>query len=145
MPQPPQQIRDLVLLLARIALGVVFIAHGLQKFLQWGIGGTAQSFGQMGIPVPGISAWSTALIEVVGGAALLLGLALPLAGVLLALTMLGALALAHLGQGLFVSDGGFEYVLVLAAGALALGFNGGRYALDQAFNGRDLDKEQASA
>lgn len=133
MPQSSQKIGDAVLLLARIVLGVVFIAHGLQKFLEWGISGTAQSFGQMGVPLPGASAWLAALIETLGGVALLVGLALPVAGVLLALTMLGALFLAHLGQGFFSSGGGFEYVLVLAAAALALGFNGGAYSLDRVF------------
>ena len=136
MPQPSQTIRDLALLLARLALGIVFIAHGLQKFLSWGIGGTADSFGEMGIPLPGASAWIAALVEVLGGVALLVGIALPVAGVLLALTMLGALVLAHLGTGFFVSNGGFEYVLVLAVAALGLGFNGGKYSLDRAFSGR---------
>jgi putative oxidoreductase len=135
MPQPPEWSRDLALLIARIAVGVVFIAHGAQKFLQWGIDGTATSFGQMGIPVPGVSAWGAALIETLGGAALVLGVALPAAGVLLALNMLGALVLVHLGNGLFSSGGGFEYVLVLAVASLALGFNGGRFALDRAVGG----------
>ncbi|PRW63327.1 DoxX family protein [Actinopolyspora mortivallis] len=131
MPQPPAQVRDLVLLLARVVVGIVFLAHGLQKFLQWGIGGTAESFDQMGVPAPGLSAWFAALVETLGGAALLLGLALPVAGVLLALNMLGALFIVHLEQGFFNSGGGYEYVLVLAAVALALGFNGGTYSLDR--------------
>ncbi|MBA8825880.1 putative oxidoreductase [Saccharopolyspora lacisalsi] len=140
MPQPTQWARDLALLLARIAVGIVFIAHGLQKFLQWGIGGTAGSFEGMGIPLPGASAWAAALIETLGGVALLVGLALPVAGVLLALNMLGALFLVHFGQGFFASGNGIEYVLVLAVTALALGFNGGGYALDRAFTtGRGRD------
>ncbi|GAB2737084.1 DoxX family protein [Salinifilum aidingensis] len=138
MPQPPEWIRDLALLLARIALGVVFIAHGLQKFAQWGISGTTSSFAEMGVPVPGLAAWTAALVETLGGLALIAGAALPLAGVLLACTMLGAWLTAHTGQGLFVTDGGFEYVLVLAVAALALGFNGGAYALDRLGPGRKV-------
>lgn len=128
--------RDLLVLVGRVVIGAVFIAHGLQKFLVWGIGGTAESFGQMGIPLPGVSAWVAALVETVGGAALLLGLALPVTGVLLALNMLGALVFYHLPSGFFVSDadGGFEYVLVLAAAAVALGFSGGAFTLDRALN-----------
>lgn len=135
MPQLPPQVRDLVLLLARLVIGIVFIAHGMQKFVQWGISGTTESFAGMDIPAPGLSAWVAALIETLGGAALLLGLALPVAGVLLALNMLGALVLVHLGQGFFSSEGGYEYTLVLAVVALALGFNGGRFALDRALSG----------
>lgn len=131
MPQLPTWSRDVMLLLARLAVGVVFIAHGLQKFLQYGIGGTAESFAGMGLPLPGVAAWTAALIETFGGLALLLGVAMPIAGVLLAGTMIGALVSAHLSQGFFASDGGFEYVMVLAAVALALGFNGGTYTLDR--------------
>lgn len=128
--------RDLFLLVGRVVIGVVFIAHGLQKFLQWGISGTAGSFGQMGIPLPGVSAWVAALVETVGGAALIVGVALPVTGVLLALNMLGALVFYHLPHGFFASDadGGIEYVLVLAAASLALGFRGGAFALDNALN-----------
>lgn len=135
MPQLPNWTRDLVLLLARIVLGVVFIAHGLQKFVQWGIDGTTASFAGMGIPLPGLAAWTAALIETLGGLALLAGLALPVAGVLLALNMVGALLFAHIGQGLFASGGGYEYVLVLAVASLALGFSGGAFALDRTLAG----------
>ncbi|WP_019856041.1 DoxX family protein [Actinopolyspora mortivallis] len=144
MPQPPAQVRDLVLLLARVVVGIVFLAHGLQKFLQWGIGSTVESFDQMGVPVPGLSAWFAALVETLGGAALLLGLALPVAGVLLTLDMLGALFIVHLEQGFFLAgEGGYEYVLVLAAAALALGFNGGTYSLDRLLSGSRSESTNA--
>ncbi|RCW38497.1 putative oxidoreductase [Halopolyspora algeriensis] len=143
MPQAPNRVRDLILLLARIAVGVVFIAHGLQKFLQWGIGGTTSSFAGMGIPLPGLAAWVAALIETLGGLALLAGAALPLAGLLLAATMVGALLFVHVGNGLFVSGGGFEYVLVLAVAALALGFNGGSFTLDRALSRSDREPTPA--
>ncbi|GAB3560432.1 putative oxidoreductase [Actinopolyspora lacussalsi] len=131
MPQLPAGIRDLALLLGRVVLGIVFIAHGMQKLTQWGISGTAESFAGMGIPAPGVSAWFAALVETLGGIALILGVALPLVGVLLAAVMLGALFFVHLSQGFFSSGGGYEYVLVLAAAALALGFSGGNYSVDR--------------
>lgn len=137
MPQPTQTVRDLALLVARIAVGAVFIAHGLQKFLEWGMDGTAASFGQMGVPLPEVSAWIAALVETVGGLALLVGVALPLVGVLLAAVMAGALFLVHLPQGFFASEGGIELVLLLAAAALALGFNGGRFSVDHALTAKE--------
>ncbi|SFT70525.1 putative oxidoreductase [Actinopolyspora lacussalsi subsp. righensis] len=127
MPQLPTAVRDLALLLGRVVLGIVFIVHGLQKLTQWGISGTAESFAGMGIPAPGLSAWFAALVETLGGIALILGVALPLAGVLLAAVMLGALFFVHLSQGF----SGYEYVLVLAAAALTLGFSGGNYSVDR--------------
>ncbi|EHY87338.1 putative membrane protein [Saccharomonospora azurea NA-128] len=117
------------------------VAHGLQKFLEWGIDGTAASFEQMGVPLPGVSAWIAALVEIVGGAALLIGVALPVAGVLLAAVMLGALFMVHLGQGFFASGGGIELVLLLAATALALGLNGGRYSVDQAITAKPAQEQ----
>lgn len=131
MLQLPERARDVVLLVARVAVGVVFLAHGWQKFFQWGIAGTMHSFAHMGIPVPGVSAWLAALIETFGGLALVAGVALPVAGMLLALDMLGALFLYHASHGFFSTSGGYEYVLVLAVAALVLGFNGGAYALDR--------------
>ncbi|ASU77067.1 DoxX family protein [Actinopolyspora erythraea] len=131
MPQLPTAVRDLALLLGRVVLGIVFVVHGLQKLTQWGISGTADSFAQMGIPAPGLSAWFAALVETLGGIALIVGVALPLAGTLLAVVMLGALFFVHLSQGF--SE--YEYVLVLAAASLALGFNGGNYSVDRLLRG----------
>jgi putative oxidoreductase len=125
-------LRDLALLAARVGLGIIFIAHGWQKFTEYGLDGTAASFEQMGVPLPTASALFAAVVELVGGAALLLGLAVPVAGLLLALNMLGALVLVHAGNGVFVGNNGFELVLALAAGALVLAAVGaGRFSLDR--------------
>ncbi len=127
----PAAARDLALLLARVAIGVVFIAHGWQKLFVNGIDGTAGFFGQVGIPAPGAAAWFAALAELLGGVALILGLALPVAGALLIATMIGAFVFVHAGSGLFVDQGGFELVLTLAAGVLILVVVGaGRYSVD---------------
>src|SRR5215213_9758955 len=80
--------KDLAVLAARVALGVVFVAHGAQKLFTWGLSGTADAFAGMGVPAPQASALFAALVELVGGAALVLGVATPIAGLLLALDML---------------------------------------------------------
>jgi putative oxidoreductase len=125
-----QRVRDLAALVGRVGVGVVFIAHGWQKFTEWGMAGTAASFGQMGVPLPTLSAWFAALVELVGGAMLIAGVALPVVGALLAIDMVGALVLVHLPNGL-LGQGGYELVLVLAVAALALGLNGGGYSVDR--------------
>ncbi|WP_117215309.1 DoxX family protein [Allorhizocola rhizosphaerae] len=125
-------VRDLALLIARVGLGVIFIAHGWQKFTEYGLDGTAASFERMGVPLPAVSALFAAAAETVGGAALLIGLAVPVAGLLLALNMLGAFVLVHAGNGVFVNNNGFELVLALAVGALILAAVGaGRFSLDR--------------
>jgi putative oxidoreductase len=130
-----QRLRDLALLVGRLGIGIVFIAHGWQKFSEWGISGTAASFEQMGVPMPTLSAWFAAIVELGGGVLLLIGLALPVVGVLLAVNMLGALFLVHMDNGL-LGQGGYELVLVLAVASLAVGFNGGAFSLDRMLSAR---------
>lgn len=118
------------LLLLRVVLGVTFVLLGWQKVSEWGMAGTAESFEGMGVPAPAVSAVLAAAVELLGGLALVLGVLIRTAGVLLALDMVGALVLVHASAGFFAADGGVEYVLVLAAAALALALTGpGRYAL----------------
>lgn len=126
-----QRIRDLAALIGRIGLGVIFMVHGYQKLAQQGIDGTSAAFTQMGVPAPTLSAWYAAVVELVGGAALVIGFALPVAGILLALDMAGALVFVHLSNGFFVTSNGYEYVLALAVASLAIGFNGGAFSLDR--------------
>lgn len=123
--------KDLALLVARIALGVVFIAHGAQKLFTFGIAGTADAFAGMGVPAPQASALFAAIVELLGGTALVLGAGVLVAGLLLVLDMLGAFVLVHAPNGLFIDNGGFELVAALGAGALVLAATGaGRFSVD---------------
>lgn len=123
--------RDVSLLIARIGLGVIFIAHGWQKFSTWGIDGTQAAFAGMDVPLADVSAIAAATIELVGGIALLIGFATRIAGVLLFLNMLGAFFIVHVGNGIFVGDGGYELVLALGVGSLLIaGVGAGRFSVD---------------
>ena len=127
----PAPFRDAALLLTRLALGAIFLAHGGQKLFTNGVDGTAAFFGQAGVPLPTASAWAATLVELVGGGLLVVGLALPVVGVLLAADMLGAYLFVHAGQGIFVAEGGWELVLALGVTSLLLAAVGaGRYSLD---------------
>ncbi|MFD1505713.1 DoxX family protein [Georgenia yuyongxinii] len=127
----PRALRDVLLLLARVGLGAVFLAHGLQKFLSYGMAATTESFAAMGVPAPGLSAWVAALVETVGGVALIFGVLTPVFALLLAAEMIGALLIVHLPFGIWVTENGYELVLALAAGALALAAAGaGRFSVD---------------
>jgi len=129
----PTPARDTALLLARVGIGLVFFAHGWQKLFTNGVDGTAAFFGQAGVPMPTLSAWFAAVVELVGGAALILGIALPAAALLLVIDMIGAFLFVHAGNGLFMEKNGFELVLALGAASLVLGALGaGRFSLDHA-------------
>ncbi|MGM7669908.1 DoxX family protein [Microbacterium sp. A93] len=127
----PQLVRDTVLLVARVVLGVVLVAHGLQKVIQ-GVSATAEGFGTMGIPLPDAAAVVTMAVELGGGALLILGLLTPIAGLLCAVILAGAIVFAHLGNGIFAADGGWEVAAGLGVSALVLAVVGpGRFSLDQ--------------
>ncbi|MGW5289323.1 MULTISPECIES: DoxX family protein [Rhodococcus] len=125
-------VRDLGILVARLVLGVIFLAHGLQKFNSWGYEGTKAGFEGMGVPAPAVSAFVATWIEILGGLALILGVLVPVFGVLLFLLMLGAFFIVHVENGLYVGDGGFELVAALGAGALLLAAVGaGAFSVDR--------------
>ena len=142
----PAPVRDVVLLAARVAVGLVFLAHGWQKLFTNGIDGTAAFFDQAGVPAASAAAWSAAVVEVAGGAALVLGLAVPVAGLLLLADMLGAFLFVHAGAPLFVEQGGYELVLVLGAAVLVLAVLGaGRISADHLLFGRRRSEQLAVA
>jgi putative oxidoreductase len=120
-----EKAQPIALLLARVALGIIFIAHGWEKFAMSGIDGTTAFFESVNVPLPWAMAVATAVLELAGGVALVLGLLLPVVGTLLTLDMLGAIAFVHGGKGLFIDKDGFELVLDLAAASLAIAFSGG--------------------
>jgi len=129
----PAPARDGALLLARVGIGLVFFAHGWQKLFTNGVDGTSAFFGQAGVPLPTLSAWFAAVVELLGGAALILGIALPAAALLLVVDMIGAFLFVHAGNGLFMEQNGFELVLTLGVASLVLAALGaGRFSLDHA-------------
>jgi putative oxidoreductase len=133
----PAPVRDAALLIARLVVGVVLVAHGWQKVVTNGIGRTTEGFAEMGIPLPAASAAFASVVELVGGALLVVGAATAVVGVLVVLNMLGALVLVHIGNGVFVSEGGWELVGVIGAAALVLAAVGaGRYSVDYALSPR---------
>jgi putative oxidoreductase len=117
------------LLVLRVALGVMFIAHALLKLWVFSLPGTAQFFQSVGLP--GALAYMVFAAELIGGAALVLGIYSRQMALLLVPVLLGA-AWVHWPNGwLFTNkNGGWEYPVFLAAAALAHWLAGdGAYAL----------------
>ena len=121
---------DLALLVLRVVVGVVFLAHGSQKLFVFGFGGVTHAFAGMGVPAPALTGPLTALVEFFGGLALITGLLTRIAGLGITLTMLGAISFVHLSQGFFAPKG-IELPLTLLGGAITLAIAGaGRFSLD---------------
>lgn len=105
--------KNIGLLIARILLGVTFFLHGLAKF-QGGISGTAEFFGSIGLP--GALAYIVAIIELVGGILMILGLFTKVISLLFIVVMLGAIGTVKLEAGFL---DGFELELTLIALSIA--------------------------
>ena len=124
---------DVVLLAARVVVGGIFVAHGWQKYDQ-GFAGTEKFLGGLGVPQPAIAAQVATFVELGGGALLIVGLFAPIAAVLLAGQMAGAVWYAHRTTEVFVDQGGWELAASLGVAALVLGVIApGRITLDQLF------------
>jgi putative oxidoreductase len=118
-----------------VVIGFTFFMHGWQKLFQFGIPGVTNAFTQIGVPIPGVTAPLVAVLELVGGALLLVGLATRPAAILLALEMLVATLLVHLPAGFFLPNG-VEFVLLLLAGVVTLALTGpGAFAVDRVIAG----------
>lgn len=114
----------------RVVLGIVFAAHGAQKLFLMGLPGLTEGFAAMGIPLAGVAAPAVALLEFIGGLALIGGLFVVPVAIGLTVVMVGALFFAHLPAGFFLPNG-YEFVMTLAAGAIALALAGpGAWSLD---------------
>lgn len=126
---------SLGLLLIRVVTGIVFFMHGYQKLVDNGISATQQGFDMMGAPLPDITAVIVTFVELVGGAALILGAFTAVTGLILAVDMLAALFIVHIDAGFFAMNGGFELVLLLGSVALGIAIAGpGQYSVDALTN-----------
>lgn len=125
---------DFGLLVLRVVIGALFVAHGTDKLFGWfndgmGMEATRQMLTGFGFTEPGVLAWVVALSETVGGVLLILGLFFP-AGAAMVLGVMANVIAVKADWNLFLGD--VELEMTYAAGAFALLFTGpGRFALDR--------------
>lgn len=133
---------DIGLLALHVIVGVLFAGHGAQKlfgaFGGHGIEGTAGFFESIGLRPGKVHALAAGSAEFFGGLLIALGLVVPFAAAAIIGTMVAAIITVHLKNGVWVTESGYEYNLVLIAVVFALaGAGAGKYGLDHAF-GLDL-------
>jgi putative oxidoreductase len=134
---------DAGLLVLRVAIGIVMVAHGYNHIFGGGrIKGTAGWFESLGMKPGILHAWTASITELGAGLMLILGLFTPLAAAGVVGTMLVALITNHLRNGFFIfrPGEGYEYVLTLILVAIAIGAVGaGGWSVDRAIGiGDDL-------
>lgn len=117
--------------LLRLALGLVFLAHGLLKVLVFTVPGTVAYFQSLGLP--GVLAYAVIVAEVFGGLALLAGYRTRAVAAVLSAIGFGSI-LGHAGNGWLFTNagGGWEYPLLLGVVTAALALTGpGALAVDR--------------
>jgi putative oxidoreductase len=123
---------ELALLVLRLTVGLLLVGHGVQKLFGWcggcGLRATASWLATMGFR-PAI-AWAVlaGVLEFGGGLLFALGLFSPLGGLMIAASMLTAIAKVHWPK-VWAATGGFELPLVNLAVVVAVGLAGGPGAL----------------
>ncbi|MBA2289675.1 MAG: DoxX family protein [Chloroflexia bacterium] len=148
------KMRSLGLMLLRVVIGIIMIAHGYPKLFggqgkaeslpdeakdvlgegfvdsvdQGGIAATTGAMESLGVPQPELNAWSIGLVEFVGGLAMVLGWKTRPAAVAITFSQLVAINKAHAEQGLV---GGYEFNASLIAGAGCIALAGpGKLSVD---------------
>jgi putative oxidoreductase len=121
----------------RIPVGIIFAAHGAQKLFGWfggyGLEGTGGWMASIGLTPGYLMALLAGSAEFFGGLALIAGLLVRPAAAALAFAMVVAIFSVHAGNGLFMSNNGYEFGLALLAASLALAISGaGNGSLDRA-------------
>lgn len=114
---------DLASLILRIALGVMFLTHGLTKLLVFTPAGTAQFFESLGFP--GVVGYLTIVFEIGAGTLLLLGILTRIIS-LFAFIQMVVISFIHSVNGWTFSNtgGGWEYPAFMALTAVSLALLG---------------------
>jgi len=122
-------------LVLRLVIGGLFIWHGIDKF-DAGISMIEDMFTMWGVPAPSLAAPVTAVVEIVAGVLLVVGLGTRVAAMALGAVMIGALIYVKQDLGIIssVPMPGAELDLALLAGLVAVIVLGpGRLSLDHQF------------
>lgn len=143
-----QFIRDLVLLITRIGLGLILVAHGWRRWQVQGVQRQIDYISQFGTPYPTVTAWSAVILELVGGIFLIVGALTPLVAAAVIAQQVLTICYTNWFRPLYLLDangayvGGYEYNVALGLLALIfVVFGAGRASIDRLFrrNPGDVD------
>lgn len=122
---------DVAPLVLRVALGLIFAWHGYQKIFVVGMPGVAGFLGSLGIPLPSLMAYILAYGELIGGLLLIAGLLTHWVAKFDIIVAIVAFLTVHMSKGFSIAGGGYEFIMLIFAAAVALLITGaGKYSLD---------------
>jgi len=136
-PKPKEASLNLGQLAIRGVVGPLFVGHGTQKLFGWfgghGVEGTGGFFESLGLAPGKRHAQAAGAAETAGGALITVGAFTPVAAAAISGTMITAIRKVHAKNGVWTTEGGWEYNAVLLAAMFALTDMGpGKPSVDEA-------------
>ncbi len=127
-----QSWRDIAYTLIRVVVGYILLMHGWLKVGTFGLAGVSGFMAKQGLEPATAFAVAAMILETVGAVCIIIGLFTRFFAAAIAIELGIALLAAHLKAGFFVSNGGFEYVLLLGIVMFAIAIRGGGpYSVDR--------------
>lgn len=127
----PARKPEVGLFVLRLAMGAIFFLHGWMKLFGGQESFVREMLAMVGWQMPDWLLLVLAVVEILGGLALILGLFARLAALVLAVEMVVAVLLFHLGQGFFIVAipnvplaFGFEFHVALVGGLVCVAIGG---------------------
>jgi len=115
---------DWGILVLRLGIGVMFVAHGLQMALGLfggpGVKGFSGMLSSLGFFPALFWSYVASYTVLIGGLLLIIGVQTRPAATLLLIFILTAGIRVHLSKGFFLSNGGIEYTFVIAAACISI-------------------------
>lgn len=146
MAQFLQVLRDLALLIARLGLGGILIAHGWRRWQDQGIQQQIDYVAQFGTPYPSVVGWGAILLELMGGIFLIVGALTPLVALAILAEQVLIVCYTNWYHHLFLVNtqggyvGGYEFNVALGLLALLfVVFGAGRASIDRMFRRAPAD------
>lgn len=143
-------VKDVALLLSRLIMGGLLLAHGWHRWQVAGVDAEVAIIEAANLPQATTLAWLVIGFEILGGIVLIFGLATPLVGLGIVALNAGTIALVKPDE-LFMHQGGWEFNAVQGVvGLLLLAHGSGRAGLDSLFlrpkdDGGELIVDEADA
>src|SRR6478609_2775760 len=148
-------LRSIALLIARVALGGIMIAHGFDRWQIRKVASQIDYLNQYGVPYADVAAWGSIVLELVGGIFLVFGALTPLVALVVVAEQVLIIAYISWRRGPWLLNaqntyvGGYEYNVALGSLALLIAvFGGGAISIDRLFRRKktveDEDDEPTS-
>lgn len=124
-------------LVLRVALGAIFAWHGYDKVFVKGMPAISGFLGSLGFPMSDVFAYILGYGELATGLLVILGLFTRLAAKYQVIVAVVAFLTVHASKGFAISGGGYEFIMLIGAAALAIAIMGpGKFSLDAMWLGK---------